>query len=114
MENPVWPVIELDLAIPEMSRCDSVMFFRRHMDQSLGKIGQATSMVWIAMGEDDIGHIGGLKPELFHLARGGQPFMKLKPGAIDEIFSNPLERQCDVLQTNPSIDECQSTPIFKQ
>ena len=86
----------------------------RHMHLGIGKIGEATGVVGIAVSEDDVPHIGGRKSECFDPANGRVRFVEPKARHIDECLPQPLCGVLYILEADAGIDQCELLPILEK
>jgi hypothetical protein len=82
------------------------------MDGSGRKVGQAASVIGVAVCEHEVSYIRSLEPKPLYLPGGRQPFVELEPGRVDCGLADPLERAGDVLQANARVDERELAAVF--
>lgn len=96
-----------------MTAQDAGEFFLGDVDFSIRKVGQATGMVGITVGKDDVSHIGRVEPERLNPLNGRIWFVELEARHLNERTSQSLDRVANVLQADSRVDECQ-LPAFLQ
>lgn len=78
------------------------------------EVGEATGVVRVAVGQDDVPHVVWGKPESFDPADGGVRLVEPKPGHVDERLPQPFGRVPHVPKADPGIDQCEPLPVLQQ
>lgn len=97
-----------------MAGTQSCEFLLGDMNGGGRKVRQAADVVGVAVGENDVLYVLGLKPEPLDLSDRCQSFLELEPRRGDGGLPDPIERKSEVVQTDPRVEERKAVVVFKQ
>ena len=88
------------------------MLLLRQMHLGIRKVGESTGLVGVAVGQDDVPHIGRRKSECFDPANGSVRFVELKAGHVDERLPQPFCGILHIQEADAGIDHCKLLAIL--
>ncbi len=87
-----------------MSRHCVRQFFFTDMNLGVRKISQPTSVIRVAVRENNVSQLIWLQSEVLNLPDCGIRFIELKPGKINQLLSKTINRVLDIEHSDTSID----------
>ena len=90
------------------------LFLLGNVDLGVREVGEAAGVARVAVGQNDVPHVSGRKPECFDPADGGVRLVELEAGHVDERLPQPLDRVRHVPEADAGIDEGEAFPVPQQ
>ena len=84
------------------------------MDGGVREIGEASGVIGIGVGEDDVADIIWREAELFDTAEGGVVFVELEACHVDELLAEAFDGVLDVEEADAGVDQSEAGFVFQQ